>query len=61
MHSFNFNSCISFPFLFCQLAEGFLMRQEGCCEEFLVYYCTHKAKRPKSIRGTISEDTQAHL
>jgi hypothetical protein len=56
MHSSFHLSCNSFPFFVCQLAEGFLMRQETVARSFLVRI----AKIPRSIRGTISEDTQAH-
>jgi hypothetical protein len=62
MHSSFHLSCNSFPFFVCQSAEGFLMRQETVARS-LVYsgFLVRIAKIPRSIRGTISEDTQAHM
>jgi hypothetical protein len=62
MHNSFHLSCNSFPFFVCQLAEGFLMRQETVARSFGFYFgfLVRIAKIPRSIRGTISEDTQAH-
>jgi hypothetical protein len=61
MHSSILLSCNSFPFFVCQLTEGFLMRQETVARSLVYFgFLVRIAKIPRSIRGTISEDTQAH-
>jgi hypothetical protein len=58
MHSFISILVSLFPSCFVDWQKVFLTRQEAVARSFLVYMfdsCTHKAKIPRSIRGTIAK------